>query len=199
MVRIFYQGGCMLITKSEYLISAVAVKQFPHHELPQFLLMGRSNVGKSSFINALTNRKNLAFTSSKPGKTETLNFYLCNDKMMLVDAPGYGYAKKAKEKRVDFGSLLERYLNSDVNISGVFHIIDIRHDPTEDDQLVFDFLQQFEIPIYVIATKADKLSKNQIHSNASKIKKILHLNEGQLIVFSSETKQGVLEVEEIIK
>ena len=182
----------MLINKAEYLISAVAVKQFPHPELPQFLLMGRSNVGKSSFINALTNRKNLAFTSSKPGKTETLNFYLCNDKMMFVDAPGYGYAKKAKEKRVDFGSLLERYLNSDVNISGVFHIIDIRHDPTEDDQLVFDFLQQFEIPIYVIATKADKLSKNQVAHNLKRVKDVLKMSKEDIaIVVSSETRQGL--------
>lgn len=189
----------MLITKSEYLISAVAVKQFPHTNLPQYLLMGRSNVGKSSFINAVTNRKNLAFTSSKPGKTETLNFYLCNEKMMFVDAPGYGYAKKAKEKRVDFGALLERYLESDVNIKGVFHIIDIRHDPTEDDILVFEFLKQFEIPVFVVATKCDKLSKNQIHSNVSKIKKVLNIKDELLIVFSSETKQGVSEIEEIIK
>lgn len=189
----------MLITKSEYLISAVAVKQFPHPQLPQYLLMGRSNVGKSSFINAVTNRKNLAFTSSKPGKTETLNFYLCNEKMMFVDAPGYGYAKKAKEKRVDFGALLERYLESEVNISGVFHIIDIRHEPTEDDILVFEFLKQFNLPVYVVATKCDKLSKNQIHSSILKIKKILNIIDEQVIIFSAETKQGVSDIEEIIK
>ena len=189
----------MLITKSEYLISAVSVKQFPNTDFPQYLLMGRSNVGKSSFINALTNRKNLAFTSSKPGKTETLNFYLCNDKLMFVDAPGYGYAKKAKEKRVDFGALLERYLNSKVNIKGVFHIIDIRHEPTEDDILVYEFLKQFNIPVIVVATKCDKLSKNQIYSNATKIKKILNIIDQDLVVFSAETKQGVNEIEEIIK
>ncbi len=189
----------MLINKAEYLISAVQVKQFPNQQMPQYLLMGRSNVGKSSFINAMTNRKNLAFTSSKPGKTETLNFYLCNDKMMFVDAPGYGYAKKAKEKRVDFGNLLERYLNCDVNVKGVFLIIDIRHNPTEDDILVYEYLKQFNIPIYIIATKSDKISKNQIKTSVKNIVDVLMINTDQLIVFSSETKVGIELVESIIK
>ena len=189
----------MLITQSEYLISAVELKQFPNKELPQFLLMGRSNVGKSSFINALTNRKNLAFTSSKPGKTETLNFYLCNKKIMLVDAPGYGYAKKAKEKRVDFGNLLERYLNANVNLKGIFLIIDIRHEPTEDDLLVFEFLKQFNYDIYVVATKADKISKNEMVNNARKIRNIFSLEEDKVIIFSSLNKMGVEKIESIIK
>ena len=155
----------MLINESVYLTSAVKVEQFPNKNLPQFLLMGRSNVGKSSFINSLTNRKNLAYTSSKPGKTETLNFYLCNKNFMFVDAPGYGYAQKAKEKRVDFGNLLERYLNSGVNIKAVFQIVDIRHNPTEDDILVYEFLKQYNYDVYIIATKCDKISKNQIYSS----------------------------------
>lgn len=189
----------MLINQSEFLISAVNVEQFPNPSFPQYLLMGRSNVGKSSFINAVSNRKNLAYTSSKPGKTETLNFYLCNNKFMFVDAPGYGYAKKAKEKRVDFGYLLEKYLNSNVNIKAVFQIIDIRHDPTEDDILVYEFLKQFDIDVYVIATKSDKISKNQIFSSKRNIIKTLGVSEDKLIIFSSETKYGVDEVEKILK
>lgn len=189
----------MLINQSEFLISAVNVEQFPNPSFPQYLLMGRSNVGKSSFINAVSNRKNLAYTSSKPGKTETLNFYLCNNKFMFVDAPGYGYAKKAKEKRVDFGYLLEKYLNSNVNVKAVFQIIDIRHDPTEDDILVYEFLKQFDIDVYVIATKSDKISKNQIFSSKRNIIKTLGVSEDKLIIFSSETKYGVDEVEKILK
>lgn len=189
----------MLINQSEFLISAVKVEQFPNPSFPQYLLMGRSNVGKSSFINAVSNRKNLAYTSSKPGKTETLNFYLCNNKFMFVDAPGYGYAKKAKEKRVDFGYLLEKYLNSNVNVKAVFQIIDIRHDPTEDDILVYEFLKQFDIDVYVIATKSDKISKNQIFSSKRNIIKTLGVSEDKLIIFSSETKYGVDEVEKILK
>lgn len=189
----------MLINQSEFLISAVNVEQFPNPSFPQYLLMGRSNVGKSSFINAVSNRKNLAYTSSKPGKTETLNFYLCNNKFMFVDAPGYGYAKKAKEKRVDFGYLLEKYLNSNVNVKAVFQIVDIRHDPTEDDILVYEFLKQFDIDVYVIATKSDKISKNQIFSSKRNIIKTLGVSEDKLIIFSSETKYGVDEVEKILK
>ena len=188
----------MLVNQSEFLISAVKVEQFPNPTFPQYLLMGRSNVGKSSFINAVTNRKNLAYTSSKPGKTETLNFYLCNNKFMFVDAPGYGYAKKAKEKRVDFGYLLEKYLNSNVNVKTIFQIIDIRHDPTEDDILVYEFLKQYNIDVYIIATKADKISKNQINTNKKNIQNILGVSENNIIVFSSINKTGVNLVEGVL-
>ena len=165
---------------------------------PVVALVGRPNVGKSSFINAVTNRKNLAYTSSKPGKTETLNFYLCNNKFMFVDAPGYGYAKKAKEKRVDFGYLLEKYLNSNVNVKTIFQIIDIRHDPTEDDVLVYEFLKQYNIDVYIIATKADKISKNQINTNKKNIQNILGVSENNIIVFSSINKTGVNLVEGVL-
>lgn len=188
----------MLINKSEYLISAVNPNNYPNKEMPQFLLMGRSNVGKSSFINAVCNRKQLAFTSSKPGKTATLNFYLLNDSMMFVDAPGYGYAKTAKETRVDFGELIEKYLNEDLNLKGVFLIIDSRHLPTNDDLMVYDFLLQFDVPIYIIATKTDKLGTTIVQKNINQIKKSFN-NQVNIIPFSSETKKGIDKIEEILR
>lgn len=190
----------MLITSSEYLKSVVSPKDYPNIEIPQYLLMGRSNVGKSSFINALANRKKLAYTSSKPGKTQTLNFYLMNNSFMLVDAPGYGYAKTAKESRVDFGGLIERYLNSDANCKGIFLIIDIRHEPSEDDQLVFEFLKQFNLNVYVVATKVDKIGKSFIQRQTNLIKKSFGLElSDKVYVFSSETKFKIEEIESIFK
>ncbi len=190
----------MLINTSEYLKSVVKVVDYPNHDMPQYLLMGRSNVGKSSFINALANRKKLAYTSSKPGKTQTLNFYLMNNQFMLVDAPGYGYAKTAKESRVDFGGLIENYLNSDVNCQGVFLIIDIRHEPSDDDKLVFEFLKQFDLNLYVIATKVDKIGKSFIQRQTNMIKKAFNMEmTDKIYVFSSETKFKIEEIENIFK
>ena len=190
----------MLINTSEYLKSVVKVVDYPNPELPQFLLMGRSNVGKSSFINALANRKKLAYTSSKPGKTQTLNFYLMNNSFMFVDAPGYGYAKTAKETRVDFGDLLENYLNSEVNCKGVFLIIDIRHEPSEDDKLVYDFLKQFNLNVYIIATKVDKIGKSFIQRQTNIIKKSFCMDQNERVyAFSSETKFKIDDIENLIK
>ena len=190
----------MLINTSEYLKSVVKVIDYPNPNMPQFLLMGRSNVGKSSFINALANRKKLAYTSSKPGKTQTLNFYLMNNNFMFVDAPGYGYAKTAKETRVDFGGLLESYLNSDVNCKGVFLIIDIRHEPSDDDLLVFEFLKQYDIDLYVVATKVDKIGKSFIQRQTNIIKKSFGMElTDKIYVFSAETKFKIEDIENIIK
>ena len=189
----------MLINTSEYLKSVVKVSDYPNNEMPQFLLMGRSNVGKSSFINALANRKKLAYTSSKPGKTQTLNFYLMNNSFMFVDAPGYGYAKTAKETRVDFGGLIENYLNSDVNCKGVFLIIDIRHEPTEDDRMVYEFLKHFNLNIYIIATKVDKIGKSFIQRQSNLIKKSFNMQlSDKIYVFSAETKFKIEEIENLI-
>lgn len=188
----------MLINTSEYLKSVVKVIDYPNPEMPQYLLMGRSNVGKSSFINALANRKKLAYTSSKPGKTQTLNFYLMNNSFMLVDAPGYGYAKTAKESRVDFGGLLENYLNSNANCKGIFLIIDIRHEPTEDDQLVYEFLKQFDLNLYIVATKVDKIGKSFIQRQTNMIKRCFNMNmSDKIYVFSAETKFKIEEIEKI--
>ena len=190
----------MLINTSEYLKSVVKVVDYPNPEMPQFLLMGRSNVGKSSFINALANRKKLAYTSSKPGKTQTLNFYLMNNSFMFVDAPGYGYAKTAKETRVDFGGLLENYLDSEVNFKGVFLIIDIRHEPSDDDKLVYEFLKQYNVKIHVVATKVDKIGKSFIQRQTNMIKKSFCMEQNERIyVFSSETKFKIDDIENLLK
>ena len=183
----------MKITKAEYIISCVKKDQFPHQDYPQFLLVGRSNVGKSSFINALCNRKQLAYTSSKPGKTQTLNFYLCNDSFMLVDAPGYGYSKQSKEERVKYGLLLEEILKSDVNLRKVIQIIDIRHSISEDDLMVNEFLKAFNKPIMIILTKADKLGKNDLVKQIRYFKNLFGEN---IFPFSAETKFGLPEIEE---
>ena len=179
----------MIIKKAEYLISCVDEKFFPKKELPQFLMVGRSNVGKSSFINTLCNRKQLAFTSSKPGKTQTLNFYLCNDEFMFVDAPGYGYSKQSKVERVKYGELLEMYLNAEVNLKKVIQIIDIRHELSEDDKLVYEFLKQFNVPIVLVVTKADKLGHNDFVKQMNYFKKLFP-NES-VIAFSSISKIGI--------
>ena len=183
----------MKITKAIYLISCVKKAQFPNPTLPQYLLVGRSNVGKSSFINTLCNRKQLAYTSSKPGKTQTLNFYLCNDSFMLVDAPGYGYSKQSKEDRVKYGLLLEEILNSDVNLKKVIQIIDIRHPLSDDDLAVYEFLKQFNKPIMIILTKADKLGKNDLIKQINYFKTIFAEN---IYPFSAETKYGLEQVQE---
>lgn len=190
----------MKIESADLKSMAVRMSQYPDDHKPEFLLVGRSNVGKSSFINTVLNRKNIARTSATPGKTQTLNFYLMNNSFMLVDAPGYGYAKTAKESRVDFGGLIENYLNSDVNCKGIFLIIDIRHEPSEDDQLVYEFLKQFDFEIFVVATKVDKIGKSFIQRHTNIIKKSfgMDLND-KVYVFSSETKFKIEEIENIFK
>ena len=187
----------MLITKSEYLTSAVAKNQYPHQEMPQFLLLGRSNVGKSSFINTITGRKNLAYVSSKPGKTTTLNFYLLNESFMFVDAPGYGYAKRTKEVRVDYGKMLETYFNVSVNCKSIMLIIDSLVGPTEDDLLMFDYLKHFNLPFLVIATKLDKVNKSIQKQTIMKLQNAF--GDVKVIGFSSLNKAGLDEIEVFIK
>ncbi len=140
---------------------AVDAAAFPEGTLPEFLLLGRSNVGKSSFVNALAKRKNIAYISQKPGKTQTLNFYKVNNRLYLVDAPGYGYASAAKTKRRRFGKMLEDYLMNRAALRHVVLLVDARHPPTEDDVLMAEFLTYHHIPFTVVATKADKLSGNR--------------------------------------
>ena len=187
----------MLITKSEYLTSAVTKNQYPHQEMPQFLLLGRSNVGKSSFINTITSRKNLAYVSSKPGKTTTLNFYLLNESFMFVDAPGYGYAKRTKEVRVDYGKMLEAYFNASVNCKSIMLIIDSLVGPTEDDLLMFDYLKHFELPFLIIATKLDKVNKSVRKQVLKKYQE--QFDSVQVIGFSAVEKLGLTEIEAFIK
>lgn len=175
-------------------ISAVRLSQFPTDNKNEFLLVGRSNVGKSSFINTLINRKNFARTSAKPGKTQTLNFYLINDFFYLVDAPGYGFAKVSKQLKNKFGLIMEDYLESRDNLKMVFMLIDFRHKPTEDDVLMYNYLKHYNIPVTIICTKVDKVSKNSHQKSINIISKTLNVLPDELILFSSITKMGKQEV-----
>ncbi len=175
-------------------ISAVRLSQFPTDNKEEFLLVGRSNVGKSSFINTLINRKNFARTSAKPGKTQTLNFYLINDFFYLVDAPGYGFARVSKQLKEKFGLIMEDYLKSRNNLKMVFMLIDFRHKPTEDDILMYNYLKHYNIPVTIICTKVDKISKNSHEKSINNITKTLGINREDLILFSSITKMGKQEV-----
>ena len=168
--------------------------------MAEFLLVGRSNVGKSSFINTLIERKNFAKTSSKPGKTQTLNFYLINDNFYLVDVPGYGYASVSKDKQKKFGLMIEEYLKNRPNLKNVFLLIDYRHKPTEDDCLMYEFLKYYSLDITIIATKYDKVGKNSRIKQDKLIKDTLKISEDdQFITFSTVTKKGRNEVLEILE
>lgn len=185
---------CVKILDVKLSISAVRASQFPQDNKNEFLLVGRSNVGKSSFINTLINRKNFARTSAKPGKTQTLNFYLINDYFYLVDAPGYGFAKVSKQLKNKFGLIMEDYLESRDNLKMVFMLIDFRHKPTEDDVLMYNYLKHYNIPVSIICTKADKVSKNSHEKSINIISKTLGISKEELILFSSVTKMGKQEV-----
>ena len=180
-------------------IIAIRQSQYPTDNLKEFLLVGRSNVGKSSFINTLIERKNFARTSSKPGKTQTLNFYLVNESFYLVDVPGYGYASVAKDKQKKFGLMIEEYLKTRTNLSHVFMLVDYRHKPTEDDILMYEFLKYYNLDITIIATKYDKVSKNKKEKQTKLIKDTLKCNDDELITFSTITKKGRNEVLDIIE
>lgn len=189
----------MQIDSVELPTIAVRVSQYPTDNLPEFLLVGRSNVGKSSFINTLIERKNFARTSAKPGKTQTLNFYLVNKSFYLVDVPGYGYAVSSKDKRQKFGMMIEEYLKTRENLKEVFMLIDYRHKPTEDDILMYDYLKYYNLSITLVATKYDKVSKNSRIKQDKLIKETLKLtDEDRLITFSTITKKGKDEIYDII-
>lgn len=184
----------MKILDVKLTISAVRQSQFPEDNKNEFLLVGRSNVGKSSFINAIISRKNFARTSAKPGKTQTLNFYLINDFFYLVDAPGYGFAKVNKQLKEKFGLIMESYLESRENLKMVFMLIDFRHKPTEDDVLMYNYLKHYNIPVTIVCTKVDKVSKNSIPKQVSVITKTLEVTKEDLVLFSSVTKLGKQEI-----
>ncbi|GAA6491558.1 MAG TPA: ribosome biogenesis GTP-binding protein YihA/YsxC [Candidatus Bariatricus faecipullorum] len=163
----------------------------PDNTLPEIAFAGKSNVGKSSLINALMNRKAYARTSAQPGKTQTINFYNINEELYLVDLPGYGYAKVSQKEKEKWGQLIERYLHKSRQLRAVFLLIDIRHDPSANDKLMYDWIvsQGFE-PI-IIATKADKLKRSQVQKHLKAIREGLDLIPGTTVIpFSAETKQG---------
>jgi GTP-binding protein len=181
----------MKVHDAELVISAVKPEQYPEDHLPEFALAGRSNVGKSSFINKMINRKSLARTSSNPGKTQTLNFYRIENKLYFVDVPGYGYAKVSKKEREAWGQMIETYLTTRKQLKSVLLLVDLRHPPTEDDVLMYDFLKYYDIPCIVIATKADKISKGKWQKHVKQAKQTLKFDPAdEFIVFSSETGEG---------
>lgn len=180
-------------------IIAVRRSQYPDDNKSEFLLVGRSNVGKSSFINTLIERKNFARTSSKPGKTQTLNFYLVNDAFYLVDVPGYGYASVSKDTQKKFGLMIEEYLKSRENLKHVFMLVDYRHKPTEDDVLMYEFLKYYNLDITIVATKYDKVSKNSRIKQDKLIKDTLKFDDNEFITFSTVTKKGRSEVLSILE
>jgi len=185
----------MKITDVSLTVQAVRRSQYPEVDLPEFMLVGRSNVGKSSFINTLVNRKNIAYTSGKPGKTQTLNFYLVNESFYLVDVPGYGYAAVNKKVQEKFGKMIEEYLEKRDELIRVFMLIDFRHKPTEDDKLMYDFLKYYNIPVTIVATKVDKVGTSKLEKNKKIILDTLDLVVGDdLVLFSSVTKLGKEEV-----
>ena len=155
----------MKINSVDLDVMAVRQSQYPDKRLPEFLMVGRSNVGKSSFVNTLVNRKNLARTSATPGKTQTLNFYIVNDMFYLVDVPGYGYAAVNKDQQRKFGLMIEEYIKTRQELKRVFLLIDFRHKPMEDDLLMYNFLKYFNIPVTVVATKADKVGASKKDKN----------------------------------
>ena len=187
----------MKINNVDLYISAVRRSQYPEEGKPEFLLVGRSNVGKSSFINTIVNRKNLARVSATPGKTQTLNFYIVNDSFYLVDVPGYGYALTSKEQQKKFGLMIEEYLEKRKELKRVFMLIDFRHKPTEDDLLMYNFLKYYHVPVTIVATKVDKVGASKKDANLKSITDSLDLVVGDdIVLFSSVTKLGR---EEILK
>lgn len=175
-------------------ITAVRKSQYPEDNKCEFLLVGRSNVGKSSFINTLINRKNFARTSATPGKTQTLNFFLINDEFYIVDVPGYGFARVSKKLKNKFGMIIEDYLESRHNLRNVFMLVDFRHKPTSDDVMMYNFLKYYNIPVTIVATKADKVKKNMYDKNKNFITKEFGISDNDIILFSTITKVGKEEI-----
>ncbi|MBD8032132.1 MULTISPECIES: ribosome biogenesis GTP-binding protein YihA/YsxC [Solibacillus] len=181
----------MKVHNVEMIGSFVRPEQFPEDGLPEFALAGRSNVGKSSFINRMIGRKAMARISSKPGKTQQLNFYKIEEQLYYVDVPGYGYAKVSKSERAAWGRMIEQYFMGREQLRAVVLIIDIRHNPTNDDCMMYDFLKHYNIPVIVVATKADKIPKGKWDKHKKHVRETLQMDkQDPLIVFSSEKGLG---------
>lgn len=182
----------MEIKNAEFITSAVDLNGLPTDEKVEFMFCGRSNVGKSSFINMLTNRKSLARTSSNPGKTQTLNFFLINNDFYFVDVPGYGYARVSKSIKETFGRMIEDYVKNRENLKMVFLLVDFRHKPSEDDVLMYNFLKYYHLPVTIIATKSDKIKNSERAKCKAQIKETLNLADtDRFIITSSEKREGI--------
>lgn len=185
----------MKITSSEFIISAMRISQYPTDNLPEFMLVGRSNVGKSSFINTITGNKKMARVSSTPGKTRNLNFYLLNNSFYLVDVPGYGYAQTSKKEQKKFGLMIEEYLENRANLVRTFMLVDLRHKPSDDDVLMYKYLKFYNLPVTIVATKSDKLSNNKKEKAKNTIIKTLELDKNDsIVILSNITREGKEEI-----
>ncbi|HFC3325403.1 TPA: ribosome biogenesis GTP-binding protein YihA/YsxC [Listeria monocytogenes] len=190
----------MDVNNVELIISAVRPEQYPETDLPEYALAGRSNVGKSSFINTMIRRKSMARISQKPGKTQTLNFYKIEEALFFVDVPGYGFAKVSKTEREKWGVMIETYITSREQLRGVIQIVDLRHKPTEDDRMMYEFLKYYDIPVIVVATKADKIPRSKWQKNAKIVRETLDFDpDDKFVLFSSEIKMGKDEAWQFIK
>ena len=179
----------MIIKNPEFKISAVSPKQYPDDGLPQIVLVGKSNVGKSSFINTMINRKRLARTSSEPGKTRQINFYKMDEKFYFVDLPGYGYSKMSKTEQVKVGKFIEEYLQKSKNISLIVFLIDIRHSPTKNDRLMYQYVINSNSPCIIIANKADKIAVTKVDSYVETLQNELNpLKDFIFLPYSSERR-----------
>lgn len=181
----------MVINNAQFEISAVKPQQYPAGNLPEVAFAGRSNVGKSSIINSLLNRKAIARVSSTPGKTREINFYNLDRKLYFVDLPGYGYAKVSKEKKESWGDVISTYLDTRHNLALTILLVDIRHLPSADDCMMFDWIKNSNIPYLIVASKADKITRSQLNPSLQAIRKTLGIEDtAGVIAFSSETKLG---------
>ena len=190
----------MIIKSAELETVCGITSKLPENDLPEFAFAGKSNVGKSSLINALMNRKSLARTSAQPGKTQTINFYNINDALYFVDLPGYGYAKVSLEAKAKWGKMIENYLKKSQVLHAVFLLVDIRHDPSENDKMMYDWVIHNGYRPVVIATKLDKLKRSQVAAHVKAVRQGLGMEkEDILIPFSAETKQGRDEIWELIE
>jgi len=179
----------MVIKNPVLTVSAVNPKQYPTDQLPEIVLVGKSNVGKSSFINTLVNRKKLARTSSEPGKTRQINFYNMDEHFYLVDLPGYGFSKMSKQEQVKVGSFIEEYLQKSKKIALIVFVIDIRHEPTNNDKLMYDYIFKTNLPCIVVANKADKIAITKVDNIVQNLQEILNpLKDMTFLPFSSERK-----------
>ena len=181
----------MKIRSAEITMSAINRSQYPTEGIPEIALVGRSNVGKSSTVNTLLNRRNFARTSQTPGKTRTINFYLINNEFYFTDLPGYGYAKISKSEKEKWGVIMERYLQDREELCAICLLVDIRHEPTNDDKMMYDWIKHYGYDVIVVATKSDKLSNNELGKSKKIIKETLKLSpEDKLYYFSSLNKKG---------
>ena len=178
----------MIVKNPKFEISAVSKKQYPSGDLPEIVLVGKSNVGKSSFINTMINRKNLARTSNTPGKTRQINFYNIDQKFYFVDLPGYGFSKMSKKEKIISGRYIEEYLEQGKNVALIILLLDIRHNPTEDDILMYDYILRSNLPFIVLTNKADKIAVTKVDAEVERIKQSLGISFSTILPFSSERK-----------